>query len=144
MKKIIQFTFSLVLITLVVGCAALIPPHQRAGVEIGKIYKFSNPKLNASLYVKFLPETEKNNPVLFGTFNNDKIVKDLKLGEDGVYTRPYFHVSDKGVVTFRYYSKERKIEELIKLHPYFVSGGQYSDEAAIQYRLNFKYATIVE
>lgn len=144
MKKTIQFTFSLVLFALVVGCAALIPPHQRAGVEIGKIYKFSSPKLNASLYVKFLPETEKNNPVLFGTFNNDKIVKDLKLGEDGVYTRPYFQVSDEGVVTFRYYSKERKIEELVKLHPYFVSGGQYGDEAAVQYRLNFKYATIVE
>lgn len=144
MKKTVQVYFSLFVLALVVGCAAIIPPHQQAGVEVGKLYKFSNPKLDTSLYVKFLPLAGKEKPVLFGTFNNNRVIKDLELGEEGVFTRPYFQVSDSGVVTFRYYSKEKTIEELVPLHPYFVSGGQYGDEAAVQYRLNFKYASIVD
>lgn len=123
------------------SCAS-IPLNEKAGVEIGTLYKFSNPKLDSTLYVKFLPVNENGSPLLFATKPNNIKVKDISLGEDGVFEKNYYGVDDRGRVLFRFRQKGL-FKDLLPSHRYIRSGQQNGDISSFSYRLDFKNSQIV-
>lgn len=122
-----------------VACAH-VPPHQKVGVEIDTLYKFDHPRLDFSLYVKFLPvdEDEKSGRLLFTTLPKGQDITDIKHGDPKVFLQEWFIVS-KGEVVFRYRQKGR-MKELVKDHPFFTSGSSYKGESSLRYTLNFNEA----
>ena len=141
MKRIFYLSLTLVSLAFISACATL-PNNERAGVTIGTLYKFSSPKLDSSLYVKFLPAEGKDNALLFATFPNSQPVNDLHAGDKDVYKQDWYNVSRDGSVSFRYYEKGN-FRELMKHHKYFSSGSQNGDTSSFHYRLDFTRAVVV-
>lgn len=134
MKKIY-----LVCLVLVVAACAGKNPFQQANLETGVVYKFTNPTLHSSLYVKFLPRNGENGELLFKTTNNVEPVNSVELGTAGVYHQRRYSVSERGKVSFRFF-EEGLFEELLRYHQYASSGGQQENIAMFRYRLDFRRA----
>jgi hypothetical protein len=141
MKIKIYSAASVALLILLASCATM-PPNQKAGVVVGNLYKFSSPKLDSSLYVKFLPPREDKNELLFATLPNTQAVNDISAGQPNVFKQSWYNVDDKGRVSFRYYQKGN-FQTLVEHHKYFISGQQQGATASFRYRLDFKRATVV-
>ncbi len=121
------------------GCVA-VTPLEEADIDVGSVYKFSDPAFNVSLYVKFLPVENNEHRLLFATIPDDKKVTDLKLGYPYVIEQDWYNVAKDGEVTFRYYA-QTSIARLAQEHPYFTRGHQFKNIASIRYDLDFKNAT---
>ncbi len=130
------------LIIIISACAGK-NPFQQANLETGVNYKFSNPTLNSSLYVKFLSGREKIKGLLFKTANNAEPVNLLEYGAPGVYHQEIYSVSERGKVSFRFF-EEGLFETLLRHHQYASSGGQQEDISMFRYRLDFRRATKIQ
>lgn len=137
----LRFILVILSLTVLAACAST-PPNKRAGVTVGTVYKFSNPRLDSSLYVKFLPAVKGKSGLLFAIFPNSKVVKDIKASESGVFKQDWYSVTDDGFVSFRCHEKDnyRKRLELLK---YATAADQFRHDWSFWYRLNFKHAEIV-
>ncbi len=135
MKKIY-----LVCLLLVIAACAAKNPFQQANLETGVVYKFTNPTLHSSLYVKFL---RGKSELLFKTTNNAERVNTLVFGAPGVYHQALYSVSERGKVSFRFF-EEGLFEELLRYHQYASSGGQQEKIAMFRYRLDFRKAVKLE
>lgn len=138
MKKL----YLVCLVLVIVACAGK-TPFQQANLETGVVYKFTNPTLHSSLYVKFLPRNNENSELLFKTTNNAEWVNSLEYGAPGVYHQNVYSVSERGKVSFRFF-EEGLFEELLRYHQYASSGGQQENIAMFRYRLDFRKAVKLE
>lgn len=129
----------LVCLVLVITACTTKSPFQESNLETGVIYQFTNPTLNSSLYVRFLPGDAGVNELLFKTVNNAEPVNTLQIGAPGVFHQEVFSVSERGKVSFRYF-QEGLFEELLRYHQYASSGGQQDNISMFRYRLDFRRA----
>ena len=134
MKKI----FFAGILLLLVACAS-VGPLQEANIETDVIYKFTNPTLSTTLYVKLLPPSADSVDLLFKTVRNNQSLKFLQPGADGVFLQKGYRVSERGKVSF-YYAEEGLFEELHRHHQYASSGLQQDELAIFRYRLDFRKA----
>lgn len=134
MKNIIFAGFLAVL----AGCAT-VSPLQEANIDTGVIYKFTNPTLSTTLYVKLLPATAEGGELLFKTVRNEAVLSSLEPGSSGVYLQRGYLVSERGKVSF-HYVEEGLFEELHRHHQYSSYGLQQEELAIFRYRLDFRKA----
>lgn len=128
----------LCLLSLLSSCAT-VDPLKEANVETNVIYKFVNPTLNTSLYLKLLPTTSTAAGLLFKTVRNDESLSSLEIGGKGVYHQKAYLVSERGKLSFHYVD-EGLFEDLIRVHQYASSGSQQEELAIFRYRLDFRKA----
>ncbi len=134
MKKIII----LCLLSAVISCAG-VDPFEAMEIQTGAIYRFTNPTLHSSLYLKFLPRNGENSELLFKTANNAERVHSLEFGAPGVLQQKIYSVSERGKISFQFF-EEGLFDELIRYHQYASSGGQQDNIAMFRYRLDFRRA----
>ena len=123
------------LLSLLLSCAT-VDPLKQANVETDVIYKFVNPTLSTSLYLKLLPTSSTDGGLLFKTMRNNETLSSLEFGGDGVYHQKAFLVSERGKVSF-HYLEEGLFEELHRHHQYSSYGLQQEEFAIFRYRLDF-------
>ena len=118
---------------------------EMAGVAPDTYYKFSNPRLEKSLYVKILPQTPKGkNPLILKTMENSEEFKPFKEGDEGVYFESNFYVGSDGRVSFRIFEDESFLKKLPN-HPYYSSGSnEGKNKSSFRYSLDFKKAVVVQ
>lgn len=126
------------ILVLLAACAT-VNPLQEANIETGVIYKFTNPTLSTSLYVKLLPTTAGGGELLFKTVRNEETLTSLELGSRGVYHQKAYLVSERGKVSF-HHVEEGLFEELHRHHQYSSYGLQQGELAIFRYRLDFRKA----
>lgn len=126
------------ILVLLAACAT-VNPLQEANIETGVIYKFTNPTLSTTLYVKLLPATADGGELLFKTVRNKEVITSLQLGASGVYHQRSYLVSERGKVSFHYF-EEGLFEELHRHHQYSSYGLQQEELAIFRYRLDFRKA----
>jgi len=134
MKKLIVSGFLLLL----VACAT-VDPLEEAGIEHSVVYKFANPTLNTTLYVKLLPPTAKGGELLFKTTRNENIVNSLEIGQSGVNHQKGYLATERGKISF-HFIEEGLFEELMRSHQYSRYGSQQDNVSVFRYRLDFRRA----
>ncbi len=134
MKKLIVAGFLLLL----TACAT-VNPLEEAGIEHSVIYKFVNPNLSTTLYVKLLPPTSEGAELLFKTARNDDIVRSLEFGQSGVNHQKGYLATERGKVSF-HFIEEGLFEELMRSHQYSRYGSQQENVSVFRYRLDFRRA----
>jgi len=125
--------------TIMITACASVSPLEQANIETDVIYKFINPTLSTSLYVKILPVKSEDKGLLFKTVKNSETVDSLEIGAPGVYHQKSYFVSERGKVSFRFF-EQGLFESLLKFHQYTVFGSQQEKYAAFRYRLDFRKA----
>ncbi len=134
MKKLL----TILMVVAVAACASK-SPLQQANLETNVIYKFTNPTLSTSLYVKLLPADGNLGELLFRTAKNEERVSKLEMGGPNVLHQKGYHVSERGKLTFRFF-EEGLFESLLAHHQYASSGGQDENISMFRYRLDFRKA----
>ena len=124
---------------LLLGACATVDPLQEAGLETNVIYKFVNPNLNTTLYVKLLPRTAEGGALLFKTARNDDDVSSLEIGQRGVKHQKAYIATERGKVSF-HFIEEGLMEELMRFHQYSSYGSQQESITVFRYRLDFRRA----
>ena len=130
------------LISMLIACATS-NPLREANIQTDVVYKFTNPTLSTSLYVKLLPPDGDKNELLFKTARNDEFVNSLELNGPGVYHQKSYHVSPRGKLSFRFF-EEGLFESLLRFHQYSSFGSQQDNVAFFRYRLDFRKAIKLE
>ena len=133
---------------LLLGCLCFIltacattNPLEEANIQTNVIYKFINPTLSTSFYVKLLPPDGEKYELLFKTARNDEYVNSLELGDPGVKHQRFYQVSSRGKIRFRFV-EEGLYENLLRDHQYSGYGSQQENVTIFRYRLNFRKATL--
>ncbi len=134
MKKLLT-----ILIVIALAACTSKSPLQQANIETNVIYKFTNPTLSTSLYVKLLPPDGDTGELLFKTTKNQERVYKLEMGGPNVLHQKGYHVSERGKLTFRFF-EEGLFESLLAHHQYASSGGQDGSISMFRYRLDFRKA----
>jgi hypothetical protein len=134
MKKVL-----LVCLLSILSACATPNPLEEANIQTGVIYKFINPTLSTSLYVKLLPPNGDKNELLFKTARNNELVNSLELGGPGVKHQKAYHVSSRGKIRFRFF-EEGLYETLLRDHQYSGYGSQQDNVTIFRYRLDFRKA----
>jgi len=116
-------------------------PLEEAHIRTNVIYKFANPTLSTSLYVKLLPADGEKNELLFKTVNNNETVNSLKSGDPGVKHQKTYRVSLRGKISFRFV-EEGLYENLLRDHQYSDYGSQQDRVTIFRYRLDFRKAML--
>jgi len=129
----------LVCIFYMLTACATTSPLEEANLQANVIYKFTNPTLNTSLYVKLLPPGGERNELLFKTARNNEAVNSLELGGPGVKHQKTYLVSSRGKIRFRYF-EEGLYENLLRDHQYSGYGSQQDNITIFRYRLDFRKA----
>ena len=135
MKKLL-----LVCVFSILAACATPNPLEEANIQTDVIYKFTNPTLSTSLYVKLLPPDGEKNELLFKTARNDETVNSLEVDATGVFLQKYYQVGPRGKINFRHF-QEGLFESLLRYHQYAGSGGQQENIAMFRYRLDFRKAS---
>ena len=134
MKKLL-----LVCVFSILAACATTNPLEEANLQTDVIYKFSNPTLSTSLYVKLLPPNGDRNELLFKTASNNEFVNSLELGAPGVKHQKAYLVSSRGKIRFRFF-EEGLYENLLRDHQYSRYGSQQDNVTIFRYRLDFRKA----
>ncbi len=138
MNKLIVAGFLVLL-----SACATVDPLQEAGLETEVIYKFVNPNLSTTLYVKLLPRTAEGGALLFKTARNNDIVRSLEFGQSGVNHQKAYLATERGKVSF-HFIEEGLFEELMRYHQYSSYGSQQESVTVFRYRLDFRKAVKVQ
>ena len=126
------------LFSILTACATT-NPLEEANILTNVIYKFINPTLSTTLYVKLLPPDGEKNELLFKTARNDEYVNSLELDAPGVFHQKYYQVDPRGKISFRHF-QEGLFDSLLRFHQYAGSGSQQENIAMFRYRLDFRKA----
>ncbi len=126
-------------ILVVLAACATVDPLQEANVETDVIYKFVNPTLSTSLYLKLLPASSTDGGLLFRTMRNNETLSSLEIGGDGVYHQKAFLISERGKLSF-HFVHEGLFEDLMRSHQYASYGSQQEELSIFRYRLDFRTA----
>ncbi|MCP4494932.1 MAG: hypothetical protein GY820_47675 [Gammaproteobacteria bacterium] len=133
----------IILVTILLAACAGTNPLQQANIETNVVYRFTNPTLSTSLYVKLLPTGGKIGELLFKTAMNEDHVYRLAMGELNVLHQKGYHVSERGKISFRFF-EEGLFESLLAHHQYASSGGQDDNISMFRYRLDFRKAEKIQ
>ena len=128
------------LFSLLSACATT-SPLEESGIQTNVIYKFTNPTLSTSFYVKLLPPDGEKNELLFKTVRNNELVNSLELDGPGVKHQRFYQVSSRGKIRFRFV-EEGQYETLLRDHQYSGYGSQQENVTIFRYRLDFRKATL--
>jgi len=128
---------------LLLTACATVNPLEEAGIETNVIYKFVNPNLSTTLYVKLLPRTAEGGELLFKTARNDDIVRSLEFGQSGVNHQKAYIATERGKVSF-HFVEQGLFEELMRYHQYSSYGSQQESVTVFRYRLDFRRAVKVQ
>lgn len=134
LKKLLWFG----IVLLVSACASL-TPFEEARLEANTVYKFSKQSSNHSLYLKFLPPTEKQPELLFKTVLNSEPVGSFRIGDPGVFHQVGYEVNARGKLRFLVLVPGL-YEELLPKHQYSHYGVQKDELTIFRYQLDMRRA----